>query len=83
MEATTIAGVPVWHVRVTHAAVSAWSTRDATVDLFISRSDHTLRRLTLTADSLLGGAKTHVALTQTYNRYGKAVTVTVPQVCRF
>lgn len=76
------AGTSVWHVQAKNAAVSAWATRSATVDLYISRSDNTLVRLTLSTVTRLGGVKTHETVTETYSRYGKAISVTMPEQCR-
>lgn len=77
-----VVGISVWHVRARNAAVSAWSTNDATVDLYISRSDNTPVQLMLNTVTRLGGQTEHVKVTETYGRYGKAVTVTMPRECR-
>lgn len=79
---TATSGVLVWHVRATGAVVPAWSTNDATVDLYIAQSDNTLVRLHLSAAPTLGGHETRETVTQTYSRYGKPITVTMPRQCR-
>lgn len=76
-----VGGTSVWHVRARNATVSAWSTKSATVDLYISRSDNTLVRLALNTVTWLEGHREHFAVTETYSRYGKAIAVTMPKQC--
>jgi hypothetical protein len=75
-------GMPVWHVQAIDAGVSAWSTNSATVDLYISQSQHTLVRLHLNTVTRIGGVRTRETIRETYRRYGKPITVTVPEQCR-
>jgi len=75
-------GVTVWHVQAMDAEVPIWSAQSATVDLYTSQSDGTLVRLDLSTVTRVGGTKLHETVAETYRRYSKAVTVTVPRQCR-
>jgi len=75
-------GESVWHVRASGAEVAAWSTHSAIVDLYISRTDDTLVRLTLTTVTRLGGVNVHEMVTESYSRYGEPVKVRLPTHCR-
>ncbi len=93
----TIAGMPVWHVRVNVPKSYSWSWVSKhfpaiTEDLYIAQADSTLVRTTeiFTArwgknstffGGLKGPAKVAVHLVTEYSNYGKPVTIALPPAC--
>ncbi len=71
-----VLGVPAWHLVATN------STRSTRIDLYLARSDDTLLRVRVDRIARLGGIESHDTDTETYRRYGKSITATLPKKCR-
>jgi len=75
--AEALEGAAVWHVQ---AKSTGSATNAATIDLFISQSDLTLKRIVMTATTNASPAATVTAAVD-LSQYGEPVSVSLPAAC--
>lgn len=75
-------GVDVWHVRATGVPVNAWALDVAVVDFYIAQTDDTLKAMNIRGTAKVAGKSDTETIEERYSRYGEAVSVRLPTVCR-
>lgn len=80
--ATNVGGEPVWHVRATIDLTLLATKYRIPADLYIARSNYTLRRETASPVLRVSNVTIREQLVMDASRYGEKVTVQLPSQCR-
>jgi hypothetical protein len=78
----TLGGASVWHIRETLSApLRSTASGSGTIDLYITQSDSTVRRIAVSGNGSRGAASGNLTATADFSSYGEPVTVQTPASC--